>query len=410
MQRAALPTYYTSFAVFLFAAIALIIPTGYSLGAVLLFIGAIFYIWRPAVWFVLKKEDWLIVGVLIFFCVVWVLEVVVYAQGVRYIDKPSRFLAAALVLPFLLRFPPRPAFFWSGLAIGSILTGSWSIWQKIVEEVSRAGGYTHTIQFGNISMLLGLLCLAGIGWALLQSKSRFWLVLLFLGFLMGFIGSILSGSRGGWVALPFAFLILYRGYADLFSFRGILPLLLILLVSVVLVFFLPQTGVRDRFHLAVVEVNDYLDSGRADSSVGARIEMWRVSLVLIAAKPMFGWGSEGYLRAKTNMAEMGELDQFVLQFNHPHNEFLDVMIKRGLFGLVALLLLYLVPLGLFYKGLRLYCLKCRSYAVAGAILTVAYFDFGMTQAFLSHNSGVMIYCFMLIVIWSLYANSQKIVR
>ena len=407
MLPMALLIYFTSFAVFLFTAIALVVPTGYSWGAALLFLGSLFYVWRPAAWKALEKEDWQVISVLVFFCFVWVLEVALHAQGVRELDKPSRFLAAVLVLPFLLRFPPKPCFFWSGLAVGSLLTGGWSIWQKVVEDVSRAGGFTNTIQFGNISMLMGLLCLAGLSWAYLQPRRVFWLIFLFAGFVMGVFGSVLSGSRGGWIALPIAFIVLYRCYSDYLGWRHTLYILLGLLLLALLVYSIPQTGVSHRAQLAAAEVQDYLETGNARSSVGARLEMWYAASRMIAEKPLLGWGSEGYMAAQARMAEEGVIDRFILRFTHPHNEYLNVASKRGLLGLAALLLLYLIPLRLFYKGFRISCLQCRSYAVAGAILSVTYIDFGLTQAFLSHNSGIMVYCFMLVVLWSMFVTSHQ---
>ncbi|MBE0507364.1 MAG: O-antigen ligase family protein [Marinospirillum sp.] len=402
-----MPVYYTSFAVFLFSAISLVVPTGYSYGAALLFLGSLVYVWRPAAWKALEWDDWKIVFALIFFSAVWVLEVLLYEQGISGVDKPSRFLAAALVLPFLLRFSPLPVFFWSGLALGSILTGSWSVWQKIVEEVSRAGGFTNTIQFGNISMLMGLLCLAGLSWAYLQPRRVFWLIFLFAGFVMGVLGSVLSGSRGGWIALPIAFFVLYRGYSDFLRWHHALYILLGLLVLASLVYSIPQTEVRHRVQLAAAEVQDYLETGNARSSVGARLEMWHAASRMIAEKPLLGWGSQGYMAAQARMAEEGVVDRFILRFDHPHNEYLNVTSKRGLLGLAALLLLYFIPLRLFYKGFRISCLQCRSYAVAGAILSVTYIDFGLTQVFFSHNSGVMVYSFMLVVLWSIFVTSHQ---
>lgn len=406
MRQIAAPVYFTSFAVFLFSAISLVVPTGYSFGSALLLFGGLLYAWRPQAWRLLGSDDWKIIFALLFFAFVWVLEVLLHTQGVSALDKPSRFLAAALVLPLLLRFPPNPYFFWSGLAVGAILTGLWAVWQKVFEGAVRAGGYTNTIQFGNISMLLGLLCLAGVSWAYLQPRRNLWLLLLFTGFLMGVTGSIFSGSRGGWIALPVAFFVLYRGFSDLLNARHTLVMTLFLFFAAFLVFSLPQTGVRERLNLAVAEVNNYFDSGHASSSVGARLEMWRASLLIFLEKPLLGWGSEGYMAAKAEQVDDGTLDPFVLNFSHPHNEYLNVAVKRGLLGLAALFLLYLIPLKLFYKGFRIRCLQCRSYAVAGALLSVAYIDFGLTQVFLSHNSGVMIYCFMLVILWAMFVNSH----
>jgi O-antigen ligase len=49
----------------------------------------------------------------------------------------------------------------------------------------------------------------------------------------------------------------------------------------------------------------------------------------------------------------------------------------------------------------------RSIAVAGVLLPVTYIDFGLTQVFLSHNSGVMMYAFWLAVLWGVHQSQHR---
>lgn len=406
--RSSWPVYYVSFAVFIFSAIALVVPSGYSLGAVLLFLGALLYSWRPTAWQQLEKEDWLILLALGFFCLVWVLEIWLHQLGTRELDKPSRFLAAMLVLPLLLRYPPKPEFFWAGVAVGAIATGVWAGWQKLFDGVYRAGGYTQVIQFGNLSMLLGLICLPGIGWAWQQKRyAKGWCLLMALGLVAGVLGSLFSGSRGGWLALLLSLLVLYRGYRDLLKRQYLFALVLLLLIGGGVVYSLPQLGVQQRIVQAVAEVKGYFTENHASSSVGARLEMWRAATLIALEKPFVGWGSEGYLKEKERRAEQRDISAAILIYDHAHNEYLDNWVKRGLPGLLSLLLLYLLPLKLFLRSFSLPCLQARAYAVAGAILCVAYMDFGLTQVFLSHNSGVMVYAFMLVIVWSLHVSTNR---
>src|SRR5690554_6634633 len=92
--------------------------------------------------------------------------------------------------------------------------------------------------------------------------------------------------------------------------------------------------------------------------------------------------------------------QVAERYSDPHNEFLDALAKRGAIGLAVLLALYLVPMRLFAQHLAARNYELRSLAVAGVLLPVAYIDFGLSQAYLTHNSGVMMYAFLLVVIWA----------
>ena len=83
---------------------------------------------------------------------------------------------------------------------------------------------------------------------------------------------------------------------------------------------------------------------------------------------------------------------------HPHIEFIDRLVKQGLLGFVALLLLYQVPLWTFALAKRDSYLPLRSIAMTGVVLSLCYFDFGLTQSFLRHNNGVMVYAAFMVVI------------
>lgn len=397
---------YTSLAVFLLGAMALVVPSGYSLGAVMLLLGsAVLLVKRPVLG--LTRQDWLVIAALAAYTAVGVLEAWWDGQGARGIDKPVRFLLAVPAMLLVMAYPPRLAWLWSGLSIGAIGAGGWAGWQKLVEEVGRAQGHTYVIQFGNLSMLLGILCLAGLGWAVVQPRRGPWLVFLLVGALMGILGSLFSGSRGGWVGFPFVLLVLYRGYGrqlpGLFKAGAVVAVV----AGASLVYALPQTGVQPRVHQAFDDVARYVSGESRTSSVGARFEMWKGASHLILEKPLVGWGDNGYQQGMQRLADEGVIDQGVTRYGHAHNEFIDAQAKRGVIGLAVLLALYLVPMGYFARHLTAADLELRSLAVAGTLLSVAYIDFGLSQVFLAHNSGVMMYAFWLVVLWGCFTVRRR---
>lgn len=397
---------YTSLAAFLLMAIALVVPSGYSLGAVMLLLGSTVLLFArkgPA----LERRDWWIVAVLVAIALVWIAEAWLDGQGSRGMDKPIRFILAVPVLMLLLAYPPRAGALWAGLAVGGLLTGSWALWQKAALGVERASGYTYVIQYGNISMLTGILCLAGMGWAVKQPRRGMWLALLLLGCVGGVLGSLLSGTRGGWIGIPVVLWVLYRGYGRDLPHRWKASALSALLIIGALAYALPQTGVQARAAEAVEDVYLYFVEDYRLTSVGARFDMWHGASRLIAQKPVFGWGTSGYQEGMRELAERGVIDHVTGQFGHAHNEFIDAAAKRGIFGLLAVLALYLVPMRLFARQLNAPDLELRALAVAGVLLPVAYFDFGLSQVFLAHNSGVMVYAFLLPVIWALFRQAER---
>ncbi|MFW3616920.1 O-antigen ligase family protein [Billgrantia antri] len=394
---------YTSLAVLLLGTIALVVPSGYSLGAVMLLLGsAVLLVKRPGL--NLTRQDRLVMTAMLAYTLVGMLEAWWDGQGIRGIDKPIRFLLAIPAMLLIKAYPPRLSWMWSGLALGAIGAGGWAGWQKLVEGVWRAEGHTYVIQFGNLSMLLGILCLAGLGWAVVQLRRGVWVSLLAMGAVVGILGSLFSGSRGGWIGFPIVLLVLYRGYGrDLPGVIRIAALAAVVL-GALLVYALPQTGVQSRVHDAFNDVARYVSGESKTSSVGARFEMWKGAYHLILEKPLIGWGDNGYRQGMQALADEGVIHPGVTKYGHAHNEFIDALAKRGIIGLVVLLALYLIPMKLFTHQLSAPDLELRSLALAGILLSVAYIDFGLSQVFLAHNSGVMMYAFWLAVLWGVYSN------
>lgn len=389
---------YTSLAVFLLGALTLIVSSGYSIGAALLLGGGVLLLCRrqcPS----LGRRDKALLVTMTAFALFWMLRAWLDGQGTSGLDKPSRFLLAVPALLWVMVHPPRLAWMWAGLAIGAIGAGGWAAWQKLVEGIGRAEGFTYVIQFGNISMLLGVLCLAGVAWGFRQPSHRLWGAFLLLGALMGILGSLFSGSRGGWVGFPFVLLVLYRGYGEFLSRWLKVAVVAVVLGGASLVYALPQTGVQLRVHQAVADVRGYIVDGNSHSSVGARFEMWHGAGRLILDKPLLGWGDNGYEDGLKVLAEEGIIDPFVTRYGHAHNEFIDAFAKGGVVGLVLLLILYLLPMRLFAQRLSEPDLQVRSVAVAGVLLPVAYIDFGLSQVFLAHNSGIMVFAFWLATLY-----------
>lgn len=397
---------YSCLAVFLFFAISLIVPSGYSVGAALLFLAGLTLLVRPAQWPRLQRDDRILLGVFALFFLGWALEILLDGQSSSRFDKPVRILCAMIALFWLLRHPPKPGCFWGGIAAGAIAVGGWSAWQKLVLGIDRAGGFTLVIQFGNISMLLGMLCLAGAGWAWFTRRSTAWTLLLLAGFVCGLMGSLFSGSRGGWIGAPFVLLLVLFGYRDRMPRHALSATIVLAALAMALLYMTPSMGIKPRVEQAINDVQLYVGQGKADTSVGARLEMWRTGALIVRESPWIGMGGQGMERYIETLAQQGKVDPFMTNFGHLHNEFVDMAARRGILGLALLLALYLVPLRLFAARLRSGSQATRPYALAGSVLCVSYIDYGLSQTFLSHNSGVMVFFFCAVICWAMMRHSE----
>lgn len=396
---------YTSLAVFLFSAIALVIPSGFSLGPLLLVAGALVLLWRrPQL--SLERQDYLLIGVLAAYFLVFVLANLAHHAPGREYDAPLRFVLAIPALLLLLAYPPRAAAFWGGLAVGAMTSGLFAGWQ-ILTGLERAEGHTNPIQYGNICLLLGVLCLAGLAWARTQPRARLWLALLGMGAALGILGSVFTGSRGSWIALPFCLYALYKCHGGSLGKRYVVTAAVIVAGLSAMLYSLPGTGVKSRVDSAVAETHEYFKSGNSDTSSGARLEMWRMGLMIAPEHPWIGWGKAGYMQRDAELIESGAVGAVTGLHSHLHNEYLDALVKRGVPGLAATLALFLIPLVLFSRRVRHPEPQARHYAIGGVLLCLSYIVFGLTQAFLTHNNGVMILVFMLAILWAMSRSYDR---
>lgn len=394
--RAPIPTLLASCGVFLFSALALLVPTGQSYGAALLLVPALAYLLVRPFPSLTGPDRYLALTLLAYFLVGAASN---WFHDLPYssFEKPARFLFAIPVLLFLLRFPVKPIYFWSGVACGALGAGLLSAWNFWGQGADRAMGNTHPIQFGDIGMLFSCLLLSAIPMARHGSK---WILALFLaGIAGGALASVLSGARGGWPALPAAAFLLYfasRNYTNLTK-NGIL--LAAFILPAIAISQLPQdTFLQSRIKVGLVDIERFHSENDVSTSVGARLHLWQRSVQMIALHPVSGWGT--LERVGSYLDSQGPHDEVVARYSHVHNEVLDAMLKRGITGGLALLALYFVPVVLFYRQWRQAPPSHRCLPMAGLTLVMCSVIFGLTQSFFSHTNGVMVYAFTLVILWA----------
>lgn len=388
---------FAEISVFLAGFLCLIVPSGYSYGAALLFLGGMYVVVRERGLLPIDRYDKYILGALL----------IVGLEGVFNwlwhgfdgdLDKNIRFILAIPIFYIIYRTRPSLHALWLGLVFGVLGACVFALYQRFSLGLIRAEGFTNAIQFGNLAMLQGILCLSGLGWAAtLKKHRRFYICLLGIAAVAGIVTSAMSGTRGGWIGLPVILLVVFFFYRKVFSVRSQLIALLFLIVGGTYLVANPQIGVKERIQEATHQVTLFQE-GQVNTSIGLRFEMWRGAYHLVQEKPLFGWGKKGYQEGMRTLRDQGEIHRGATAFNHLHNDFIDRLVKHGFIGLFALGLLYVFSLRAFSTGRNYRELPIKSVALTGILLVYCYIDFGMTQSFLRHNSGVMVFATYLAVI------------
>lgn len=388
---------------FVFLAAVLAFPSGYSYGSLLFLLTAIFgfNVWRHGNF---DKPTIILCLLLIAAGIFWshsfenIFEMTKSDYWVKYGIAAVCVLAVAKI---------GIDFSWVayGIAAGGLGSLGIAAYQYLVLGMNKASGHTNAIQYGDISMYLGV-----AAWSVaLLSKQKWPARLAFaVGGGCAVLGSLLSETRGAWVVAPVLVLCLLvwmfqYGQAKL---AGIAVVAMVLAVAVMVIPY--GEKFTSRANTAVVELQAYAANPvqAAETSIGQRLEQWRLAWALWEQKPLLGWGTQGFTQGKQLRVDQGLAHPSVMDYGHAHNEILDMLAKRGVLGLVMLLLLYGVPLAVFWptrKRMAQVPLIVRdrllSLRVAATLLPIAYFGFGWTQVFFAHNSGNMFYLFALVAFW-----------
>ncbi|PYF79838.1 O-antigen ligase [Marinomonas alcarazii] len=381
-------------------ALSITVPNGYNIGTTFIFLLSLIFLLKPK-WSVLNKEDKLLFFGFAFYAVAMFGFVYLDGWHTRELDRPSRFILVLPVLLLLLKSAGREKWLWFGTIIGAIGAFSLAVYERKVLGYGRAHGSEHPIMFGNTGMLLGLMSFVSATY-FYANKRRIWMMLAVLGGLCGIGASVLSASRGGWVALPLiGFFLLWQSRFLLGKklVWGVCITSMLLVTAAVVV---PQTGIKDRIGQAINDVVRYDKGVDKDSSVGLRFEMWKAALIMFEESPLVGVGEYGSVAVKERLIGEGTVSEKVLTHSHAHNEFINALGLTGIIGFAFLIAVYLIPLRLFLKKMRQYPdnWNIRSFAMAGALVPMCYMDFGLSQVMFSHNIGVMMYVFSIVYFWA----------
>ncbi|WP_248730113.1 MULTISPECIES: O-antigen ligase [Halomonadaceae] len=310
---------------------------------------------------------------------------------------------AALLLLWLRSFAPSVRLLWWGVCCGALGAGGIAIFERMVLGQSRASNGMNAIPFGNLALLLGTLSLLATLWCLRRGRpQRWWLVAAAsLAALLGLSGSLLSGTRGGWIALPLLLLLVYRAALGIMPARRLNLLSCGVMFTVLLFSLLPQSGVVERVTLVASEAQRYWQQDRPGNSLGIRVELWRAGGLLLIERPLLGWGEGGVEAQRDVLIAQGRIYDRVVIHDQLHNDIIDTAARRGLIGLATLLVLYGVPLWLFWSRLRRTeaCAGFQLLAVAGMMVPIAFFAFGMTQSMLRDARGLSGYLGLCIACW-----------
>jgi O-antigen ligase len=346
--------------------------------------------------FALSKEERIFVY-LILLWFFWQLFGVVYQPlGYEYesirmqfsaFDNVSRWLLMLPVLFLLRRYVVDWRLVSIGISIGVLISVFVAYYEVYFLHIGRAEGTSnHTIPFAELMVVADLLLWMFMIHAWNKGQKILSYFLLFVS-VMAFYGSLLSVTRGAWLAYIFMILIwlVYVIKNSLTDKKHLLskPILLRLLFAFIVFFAVSQTeqykALKERTESTI---ND-LSNGNYQGASSSRLLIFKDAINHIEKYP-FGIGTRNFEK----------IDPNGYPYN-AHNQLLNIWVENGVQGVISFLLLIGFSFRFFWKNLNHDNDTIGIYASCGLMLIISYMIFAQSQVVFDHHQTLIFFIFYL---------------
>jgi len=213
---------------------------------------------------------------------------------------------------------------------GLTLTAITSITQYLGLAPMRAHGLPMGMLSGFHHIILSLFLVFGmlvLSFYFKQSSRKKESLFIFCLMVILFLDlSIVVYGRSGYAAF---FLLSPIIVYNLFGKKNLLVILV--LASILMVLFLTSPTVQERIKSAKKDITEY-KSGNTNTSLGMRLDMWRMASKLFLEEPLTGAGSSGFKLTWENNKPYPDS----ISFQTPHSTFLYVAAGYGLPGIITI--------------------------------------------------------------------------
>ena len=325
------------------------------------------------------RVAWAIVAICLLRFAYAVFNIAFHRLGWNELDLPAQTLVFLLTAAaFTGRLHWRGI--WTFFAVTTLVLGGSCIFQRYVMGVDRAyginGGDWSAIEFTMVTLCMTLFSIIRLIQPRVALGER-WLH--GVAVTVGTYGAILTHSRGPMLAFIPALLIVIAVHVRRTGhWRGALVFVGVLALGVVGATTVLDREVVRRFG----EVSGEVSTFSKDNSVGPvreRLAMWQSAMEAFHEHPLAGVGIDqfgAYTRARV---AVGEANQAIAKYDHPHNEYLEAAATGGVPSLLIVLLLFALPAVHFIRRLGDRDEWIATLATAGLVVVTMYVLSAMTD-------------------------------
>jgi O-antigen ligase len=354
-----------------------------------------------------------------FFVIAFALPILSVALGhllqgdwsVSRFDAPSRYLFALVVFMAIARYRSAvPRVLELTIPAATILTlllipyVPATFWSTIEGRLSNH--FIDPLIFGQVALALGVMSLLLIR----SSEKRPWYIDLFqlIGGVIGIYLSLRSGSRTGWLAIPFIVFLWVVHYSPFSRWKTVL-LGVVITASAMAILYFGSSIVRDRVDTMHSEITNYQWSAvNPDTSIGHRINWIRIGWYYFSMRPLSGWGNDSLANNMDDdsiamYASKASRDELLaVGF---HNDFVANTVRYGIGGLVAIIAIFLIPFLFFFHCLRHQ--SVQSYAMVGIAYVLIQSVSSLSYHVLDFKFMASFYALMISLLMGVIVNKLK---
>ena len=327
----------------------------------------------------------------------------------------SRYLLLLLAVPYAglcyLTYD-RANNIWLKFGAAGFVLGLTALIDFIAMDKYRADGGDNAVIFGFVTAAIVTVLIASFRshW---QDRS-FGRTFFCATIAFGLVALLLSGSRGGWLALLITATLAIFLFLDRYAWPRRLALTLVL-PSILLVLILVATAsmpmVKQRMVAFVNDLDFYFSDTAAEelNSTSNRVETWKVSAQIGLDNLLLGTGPGSF---RKTLAEYADRDDTLARLKpdlaHAHNQYMQSFATTGLVGLAALFCLLLGHIWAFSRYLAgKYSNEVRSLAMVGVLMAVLYMLLGLTGVPLERKKLILVYGFSTATCWGYLLAALK---
>ncbi|WP_415889977.1 O-antigen ligase family protein [Neptuniibacter sp. SY11_33] len=335
----------------------------------------------------------------------FILEVFLFGEKARILDKPAKVLLLMPLIPLLnaTRLNTRNL-------IGAFIAGSAFLllsaaYDTYILDYGRAGSDINAIQFSAIAIGIATAALALVI-RVKNAKPTFLITLIFLA-TGGLWAGLLSQSKGSIIAIPIAAFLIGLLYLSEFKVGKLAAAMITIAIIALSATVIYNSSIMGRFQKSIENTIAFDAGTKTNTSSGIRLAQWKLALEAGNKSPILGMGYSAFIDYKNQAVLTGRYGQELLKFDNSHNAYANAFARRGVIGLLAVIIFLGFPI---YIGLQIWRQKQKElapFAVALSSFGCVFFIANITQEVIFLNTGIIMYTGLLVILTSMLAERIK---